>query len=407
MNDITLVSQYFYPEMISTGHILTELFVALDKQTKKTVFCAQPTYYSTEKVNKIIIHEKIRIIRTSNTQYDKNSMKGKLLNSVTFLSHAFLLLLKQKSNNTVLFVTNPSILGFIGPILKAIKKRKYILLIHDFYPDIAINMGYIGNKSIVAGLWNLINVFVYRHASSIIVLGRDVQKVLMDKIPFDQHKKIVFIPNWADPSLINPIEHKENHLIQQLKLENKFIVEYSGNMGLTHDMETLIEAAKEIQNDAFVHFLMIGGGGKLKKIKEMVKKYNLNNVTFLPYQDRENLKFSLSAAYVSLISLEDGAQGLSVPSKLYGILASGRPSIALMADDSEVAITLKEFRCGITIPPKDVNALVGAIKWFITNESERIDMGLRAREAFLNNYTVEICAEQYLQLIDKVNNRKM
>jgi len=144
---------------------------------------------------------------------------------------------------------------------------------------------------------------------------------------------------------------------------------------------------------------MIGGGGKLKKVQDMALSYQLKNITFLPYQPRKNLKYSLGASHVSLISLENGAQGLSVPSKLYGIMASGRPIIAIVPEDSEVAFTVRDFNCGLVTSPKDVKALVNAIVWLKANEAEQKAMAERAHNAFLENFTVQHCADQYYNLI--------
>jgi glycosyltransferase involved in cell wall biosynthesis len=173
-------------------------------------------------------------------------------------------------------------------------------------------------------------------------------------------------------------------------------------MGLTHDMETIIKAARHLVRDETVQFLLIGGGGKLSKIKDMARYYKLQNVTFLPYQPRENLKYSLSAAHVSLIALESNVKGLSVPSKLYGIMASGRPIVAIVPGNSEVALTLKEFKCGLITTPKDDLALAGTISWLKTNESARKAMGKHAYRAFLENFTVQICANKYSELLKQI-----
>ncbi len=400
---LTLISQYFYPEMISTGHILTELVVELvGKGIKTSVICAQPTYYSNDKVDKEITYKGIAIRRTANTQFDKNSLKGKIFNSFSFFVGALWLVLKENDRYPMVLVTNPPFLGLVGLICKIFKRRSYILIIHDLYPDIALNMGYLRHDSLLARFWNKINQRIYDAASFIVVLGRDVKKRIQDKLPAEQHEKIKFIPNWADPELICPVDQSRNPFISELGLDGKFLVQYSGNMGLTHDMETIIEAARRLNKDQDIYFLMIGGGGKLGKIKAMARSYRLRNVAFLPYQPRENLKKSLGAAHVSMISLENGVQGLSVPSKLYGIMASGRPIVAIVPKNSEVALTVREFNCGLVTPPKDVSALVRALTWLKSNESERMAMGRQAYEAFQENFTVQHCANQYYQLINQM-----
>ena len=404
MKLILLISQYFYPEMISTGHILTELVAELVRQgIKPSVICAQPTYYSNDKVDKEITYKGIPIRRTVNTQFDKNSLKGKLFNSFSFFIGALWLALKEKGRAPIILVTNPPFLGVVGLICKILKRRPYMLIIHDLYPDIAINMGYLRRDFLLALFWNKLNRKIYGAASFIVVLGRDVQKRIQDQIPAEQHENIKFIPNWADSDLIYPVDQSHNPFIIELGLYGKFLVQYSGNMGLTHDMEVIIEAAQALRIDQTIHFVFIGGGGKLAKIKKMVRDYGLKNIIFLPYQPRESLKYSLCSSHVSLVSLEKGAEGLSVPSKLYGIMASGRPIIAIVPENTEVALTLKEYNCGLVTPPKDVPALVNAITWLKANEFERNAMGRRAYKAFLDNFTVKHCANQYYDLIQRMS----
>lgn len=405
MKSLLLISQYFYPEMISTGHILTELLAELSlKGVETSVICAQPTYYTRDKVKRRLNYEGISIVRTANTQHDKNTLKGKLFNSASFFVMAVALALKERVNGPVLLVTNPPFLGLAGPILKFWRRRRFLVVIHDLYPDIAVSMGYLRENSPLAVLWKALNRWVFNQASFVIVLGRDMQPQVRKHIPLQDHDKVVYIPNWADPCLIQPVEVEDNPLINEIGLAGKFIVQYSGNMGLTHDMETIIEAARELRDLEKVHFLMIGGGGKLKAIQRMATTYGLSNMTFLPYQPRENLKNSLGASHVSLVSLKNGGKGLSVPSKLYGIMASGRPTIAIVPEGSEVALTLGEFDCGIVTPPRDVTALVKAIRWLMDHDKTRREMGERAHKAFLDNFTVGHCVEKYLELIKKAAN---
>ena len=129
--------------MISTGHILTELLLELvNRRIEVSVICAQPAYYSTDRVEKKISYKGIEIIRTRNTQHNKNSVKGKLLNSTTFFIHALILAMRLNKKGSNLLVTNPPFLGIIGPILQRVTMRPFILIVHDLYPDLAVNIGY-------------------------------------------------------------------------------------------------------------------------------------------------------------------------------------------------------------------------------------------------------------------------
>jgi glycosyltransferase involved in cell wall biosynthesis len=403
MASLTLISQYFYPEMISTGHILTELLLELSgKGIRSSVVCAQPTYYSSERIDPLINYKGLTIFRTQNTQFDKNSMKGKLFNSLSFLLLSGRIVLKENNSGPLLLVSNPPFLGMLGPTLKLLKKRPFIIIIHDLYPHIAVKMGYLSSESLITMLWRNLNRWVFRKASYIVALGRDMQELVRADLPSEERPKVVYISNWADPSVVCPVDPESNPFIKELGLQNKFLVQYSGNMGLSHDMETIVEAARELNGDQTTHFVMIGGGGKFNKIKDMVSHYKLTNMTFLPYQPRKNLKYSLGASHVSLISLEKGAQGLSVPSKLYGIMASGRPIVSIVPENCEVALTVREFNCGLVTPPKDVESLVNSIAWLKSNETERKAMGDRAHTAFLKHFTVQRCADQYYNLIESM-----
>lgn len=403
MKRILLISQYFYPEMISTGHILTELLCELSANgIRSSVICAQPTYYSRNKVKQQIIYRGINIIRTANTQYDKNTIKGKLFNSGSFFILALIRTLRDSDRCPVFLVTNPPFLGLIGLILKKLKNRPFLLIIHDLYPDVAVNAGYLKKQSLIVKLWRWLNKWIFKKAFFVVTLGRDVKDRIMNQMPNIQRDKIVYIPNWADPTVIQPIEFSKNTFIKDLALTGKFIVQYSGNMGLLHDMETIIEAANVLRHQQNIQFLLIGDGGKRKKMEEMISKYKLQNIILLPYQPRENLKNSLGAAHVSIISQEIGSKGLSVPSKMYGIMASGRPAIGIVPDHTEVALTLREFEFGIVTPPKDVDNLVCSINWMVNHDDERILMGIKAYKAFMDHFTVGNCAQKYIELLRKM-----
>jgi glycosyltransferase involved in cell wall biosynthesis len=167
-------------------------------------------------------------------------------------------------------------------------------------------------------------------------------------------------------------------------------------------METIAEAANRLQ-DIPVLFLFIGGGGKREKIGKMVAEFGLENVLFLPYQPKEKLQYSLSCSDVSLVSLDEGVEGLSVPSKYYGILASGRPVIALMAERSEVAMSIRESGCGYVVPPGNPDALAERIRYLFDHPDAVREMGKKARQSLERNYSRRVVAEKYLDLLREVS----
>lgn len=401
---VTILSQYFFPELISTGQLLTELGEDLvNLGCSVIVVAGQPTYYESSRVPADMGHRGIKIFRVGNTQLEKNSVAGKILNSTTFFLGAVRKSLALPRDTVVLVVTNPPILPFVPYLLSFLRKRKYICLIHDVYPDIAVRLGYLRKNGVFYGLWERMNQRMMHGAAAVIVLGRDMEEKIREKLDRSEWGKIRMIPNWSDEDAIRPIEKGENPFLQEIGLSpSTFIVQYSGNMGLSHDMETIVEAAKRLQ-DIPVRFLFIGGGGKREKIGKMVADLGLENVLFLPYQPKEKLRYSLACSDVSLVSLDEGVEGLSVPSKYYGILASGRPVIALMAERSEVAMSIRESGCGYVVPPGNPDALAERIRYLFDHPDAVREMGKKARESLERNYSRRVVAEKYLALLREVS----
>jgi glycosyltransferase involved in cell wall biosynthesis len=284
-----------------------------------------------------------------------------------------------------------------------LRKRKYVCLLHDVYPDIAVRLGYLRQDGVFYWLWDKMNQRMMHAAAAVIVLGRDMEEKIREKLDLSEWGKIRTIPNWSDEDAIRPIEKGENPFLREIGLSpSTFIVQYSGNMGLSHGMETIVESASRLQ-DIPVCFLFIGGGGKREKIGKMVADLRLENVLFLPYQPKEKLRYSLVCSDVSLVSLDEGVEGLSVPSKYYGILASGRPVIALMAERSEVAMSILESGCGYVIPPGNPDVLAEKIRYLFEHPEMVGEMGKKARKSLERNYSRRVVAEKYFDLLREVS----
>jgi glycosyltransferase involved in cell wall biosynthesis len=401
---VLILSQYFFPELISTGQLLTELAEDLvEMGCSVCVVAGQPTYYEKSRVPEEMGHQGIRILRVGNTQLEKNSVAGKIVNSATFFLGAVHRSMALSRDAVVLVVTNPPILPFVPYLLSILGKRKYVCLVHDVYPDIAVQLGYLGKVGVFHALWEKMNRMMMHGAAAVIVLGRDMEEIVRKKMDRSEWGKIRMIPNRSDGDAILPEDKEENPFLRENGLSpSKYIVQYSGNMGLSHGMETIIEAAKRLQALPIL-FLFIGGGGKRGKIVKMAAALGIENVLFLPYQPKENLRYSLSCSDVSLVCLEEGVEGLSVPSKYYGILASGRPVIAMMAERSEVAMSIRESGCGYVVPPGSPDALVEKICYLFDHPDEVREMGKKARESMERNYSRRVVAGKYLALLREVS----
>ena len=225
------------------------------------------------------------------------------------------------------------------------------------------------------------------------------EKLLQENIP--QHL-LHIISNWSDSKVVYPVEKESNKFRKEWKLENKFIVGYSGNMGRVHEFSTIINAAKKLEKYDDVIFIFIGGGPQKHFIESEIEHLNIKNIHFKPYQDYEELNSSLSLPDVHLISLNPAIEGLCVPSKFYGVMAAGRPVIYIGDKSGDISANLLEDRTGLSIEISDVDGLVNAIIHFFENEKELISMGLNARQSLEAKYDKKIILKKWENLISRM-----
>lgn len=402
---LLVLCQLFYPELISTGQTLTELCEELvDMGVDVEVVCGPPTIIDRKtQVPKYMEYRGIRIKRVWSTRFPKLNLFGKIINQVTFALSVFFYLFRDTSKRPILVLTNPPFLVVICGFLRMLGGKPYIYLIFDVYPDTTIKLRMLKEKGLIVKLWNLSNKFTFKYASSIIVIGRCMQEVIRKKVGAASAGKIHTIHVWSDDNLIQPVSRKKNPFIKKWGLEGKFAVSYSGNMGRFHDMETIMEAAKILKEYKDIVFLFIGEGHKKQWIMEFADKWKLANCQFHSYVDRENLGFSLSCAHVGLVSLAIEQEGLSVPSKTFGLMAAGVPVIAIMSSDSEIAKVVTEEDCGLVIKPGNVTDLSNALLDLYNKPERQKKMGVNARKAIDSKYNLHSAAKFYNDLVHHLN----
>lgn len=402
--ELLLISQVFYPDETATASILTDIAVELAKRTdiKVSVWCGQPSYSTTERQKKTAQYNNISITYMSGTNFQKGNIAGRLLNYLTFSLSLFTKLIFSKDKSPILTVTNPPFLGILIWIIHLINKRPYIYIVHDVQPDGLVKMGIIKESSILAIIWNFFNRLVLKNANKIIVIGRDMVELLNQNIQ-SAGIKTLFIPNCQDQNIIHPRNFDENPFVINNNLRNKFVVQYSGNMGLWNDMKTLARAAKQLEQSN-ITFCFIGNGMRKKELLEVWDNNVPSNTLIFPFQPKTKIGESLTACHAALISLREDLEGIAVPSKIYGILAAGIPIIAQVPEKSEIAIIVNEENCGIVINPGDEYGLIKAINFLKNNENKRLLMAENSRKAFEQKYTSSIISEKYFNLLKLIKS---
>jgi colanic acid biosynthesis glycosyl transferase WcaI len=224
-----------------------------------------------------------------------------------------------------------------------------------------------------------------KNCDQVLALGACMARVLKDKGVTDD--RLAITPPWADGSRLYPLEHGENPFRREIGLAgDDLAVMYSGNMGLGHRFETILEAAGALADKDKIHFVFIGDGAKRHQIDAFRRAHNLKNVIMLPYQPRERLRETLSAGDIHLISLDAKVQGFIVPSKLAGILAVGRPAVFLGDQENCLAAAILREPCGFVIPEGETGTLVEVIEGLGKDPEYRRRLGAAARNLFSREY---------------------
>jgi glycosyltransferase involved in cell wall biosynthesis len=277
----------------------------------------------------------------------------------------------RTDKDTVLFLVYPPFLELTAYFLKKIRKQRYVVLVYDIYPDTFINFGPLRDAGLIAGMWRRMNRTVWKDAEIVFTIGYKMAEKVESM--FDSSKtaagKVIAIPNWASTDWIKPLAKEGNWFAQKYDQVGKLTVMYSGNLGQTHDIGTILKAAKELKGTDSIRFMIIGDGAKKGIVEQAKSKEDLYNLTVLDFQAEEVLPYSLAAADISVVTLDKGSEGLSVPSKTYYAMASGAALIALCEEDSEVAQAIKKHDCFV-IKPGDTNAMVKAILELLGDEEK-------------------------------------
>ena len=399
-----VISELYYPEQVSTGFFLTGIAEGLAAGSHSvSVICAQPSYNQrgieapeSERYNGV------KIRRCWSTTCDPKKVWGRLLNfATTSLSIGWRALLSIRRGDKVLVVTNPPLLPFLVRMVCWLKGAKFVLLVHDVYPDVFVPLGLMKSSGWLYRLLSWINGKLYGSADRVIALGRDMAQLVEDK---SKHTaKVGIIPNWADIDVIVPTPKEDNAWLKDQNLTDQFLVHYSGNHGRTHDLLTIIEAAKLLKEESDIHFLFIGEGSGKAEAVARAETLDLNNITFRTFVDRSELNSSLNASDLSLVAFKQGMAGISVPSRLYNLMASGKPILAVVDDDSEVANVIREGDLGVTVLPDSPKLLAEQILALKREPKRREAMAVNARNEAVAKYSYEAIKQQYRQLFDSLS----
>lgn len=401
---LLIINQYFYPNIAATAQLLTDLSEDLaDKDIDVTILTSHSSYLKGRlDVNKNGKYFKSAVIRLNSFTFGKTNTIHRILDYFSFYILAILKSLILPKHDVTLIMTNPPLIFFIGPIIKVFKKSKIICLVEDLYPDTAIALGFLKAKNLFVRIINLVSKLVFKYADMVIAISKNMETRLIEKGV--EKNKIVIIDNWADKNQIYPVTEKDNWFLKEHNLQNEFIIEYSGNMGLGHDFDTILKSSEKLKQYENIKFLFIGDGGRKQEILRYQENKKLKNIIFLPYQDRKDLACSISAGDISIISLKAELEGCIMPSKLYGILAAARPIIFVGDKRSDIADIINKANCGFQIDEGDENSFIEKVLLLYNNKSLLNTLGDNGLRYFLKHFERKLAIEKYYHFITSLSN---
>lgn len=328
---------------------------------------------------------------------------NRVISWVKYCFYAFVKCMSQPSDSLIFLTSNPPIAGFIGYFFKRIRKQKYVMLIYDIYPDTLIKFGPLKENGFIARLWNNMNRKIWENAEVVFTLGGYMAHTMEKKCDFSKttYGKIKVISNWADVEWIKPLKKEENHLAEKYGQIDKLTIMYAGNIGQTHDIETIIESAIQLKDKDSINFLFIGKGAKKHLVEKAKTEENLKNLFILPYFPEEVVPFSLAMADIAMVTLASGAECLISPHRIYYHMAAGSCIIGL-CNNSEVSRVVSKHHCGCVISPGDSEALT---KTFLELHENKMKLDTYCKNS--RNSAVQYYSKQnikkYIETMRKIN----
>lgn len=288
-------------------------------------------------------------------------------------------LVSLRRHDIIVFMTDPPMLACMGLLARLATRARLVHWAQDIYPEIAEELGVLKRGGLAARVLRTLSTLALRRFDLVIPIGRCMRERLISR-GLDE-KLLTVLPNWADTKNIRPIESEASSFRNELGLTGKRVVMYSGNMGLGHSFDTMVSAiGKFATSHPDVVFLFTVTGGQVAQVQSRIHELGLRNAMFHPLQPRDRLADTLGAGDVHLATMADSMAGLMVPSKVYGILAAGRPCILIGPCCSEAARVIETNRCGTVVDENDADGLIEALSYWLDSTVTRIEAGKRARQ---------------------------
>jgi len=385
---ICFFNRSYWPDQAATGQLLTELAEDLVARhgCEVSVVAGRALHGSEGRTRRLgpispVRYEArrgVRILRANGTAFPRHRFAGRASNYLTYFASAYAASWRLGPQDVVVSLTDPPILGLAA--LRAARRAgaRFVFVCEDVFPEVAVLLDDFHNETVNRAL-DRINRYLLQEADAVVALGDRMKRRLVEEKGADP-SRVRVVHNWADCEAIMP-RPKDNAFARAHGLTDRFVLMHSGNVGLSQNLDLLLEAAARLTSRERLVVAIVGDGARRQPLQEMAARRGLTNVRFFPYQPKEQLDESFATADAFLVSLKPGLEGYIVPSKVYGILASGRPFVAAVDPSCEAAVIAREHQCGTIAPPGEPDALAASIAALCDDPAGARVMGENARRA--------------------------
>ena len=401
---IVIFSEYFYPDPAGTGRLLAELARALSRDPRGFAVTALASVRQfrggTLPLTRQEDWEGGRVRRFAAPNANRAKALQRLASDLLFTTKSALAAVGERADVNVV-VTNPSVLPLACLAIKAMRGTPYVYIIHDLFPDVAITVGVVREGGTVERLARAIQRSFLHNAAKVVVLGRCMADTIADRygLPRDH---IAVIPNF--PTLARAATQEDRQALRRREGWEGFVCLYSGNLGQFQDFDTLLEAARLLRDGGDpVTLAFAGSGARRPQVEERARQENLTNVRFLPFVSDEEFPALLAACDAALVTLEQGAEGLGVPSKFYNLLAAGRPIVAVMGPNTEVSYVIEESGCGEVVPQKQPERLAATLRRLADSPAELAQMGEAGKRLAEERYSLSSAADALAGVLNEAS----
>ncbi len=345
-----------------------------------------------------IEHDPIGAVRfVCGPKYQRATAGERVLAWLRYMWRAFQFAFSVRGTPKLFIVAQPPFLSLLGYLQNRLLRREYFLWVDDVWPDVIVRQGLKSDRSWIIRLWRAFNRWTYRYATHVFTLGpymkETVRQYVAPGIP------ITIVPTWVDTDIIQPIAKPGNPFAKEHGQIGKTTVMYSGNLGVTHDIGSILDAARKLRGRSDIHFMIIGSGPQWTSLQQSIVEHGDPNVTLLPLQPMEVLPYSLATAEIALISLERGAEGISMPSKTYYSMAAGSAIVGICAAKSDLAHIVAINSCGHVVEPKSPDDLAAAILRLTDSPDQMRRLRENSRRAAVELYSRRVNTARLKEII--------